>query len=967
MDAAQFLSCVVAPGNFLAVAFKKPDRNGMQHRFFPRDNTGEAAGFIKWCTRKGMDAWYAVASYKLASPDEKGVYSGDRTQQNVQTLKAFWIDIDVKRKGDKKTNVYSDVPDAMVWFKSFLSTTGLPYPNLWVRSGYGLHVYWVLQDAVDPQTWQPYADALKAAILATGGTIDVGITIDSARLLRPPETANFKDPANPAPVEVLSQYSRGDYPNQLIYQALQPYVGVVQARAVNYGSGGGVLAGAPPAVMAQRQQQLSSIAAAQANLTDNKRPRYFAEVAKKCGQAKLTLANGGLGETNRLWDLGWLTLLHFCADGEDYIHAIGNQDPRYNAANTERVFQQTRTEAVSKHLGAPTCASFDAMRPGICGTCPHRKGPSPFTVGTIEDKDEHFPKGYQRGDNCIQIEKPTKEGQTEWALAFSGNVHSPILDRVGDDRKLTFIYERGGVESTVAVLQSQALMRQEAAGKFYGLQGVTLNKFTADAITGFAVAWIEQLRDAQAERVETIPPFGWATRPDSSYSGFAVAGTLHMTDGTKGPAPGGDNEILGMFHPRGDLAGWQQACDFVTRGRPDLQVLVAAAFASPLIEFTGQQGVVMSAWSRNSAVGKSSAMAVGISAWADTKAMFSFDDTPNSIHYRIGKTKVMPAYWDEIRIDREKAGDFVDTLFKLGQGKDKARLNSDATLKPTGDWKTMLVISGNRPLMDLIVKERGDTNAGAVRLFEYQIDQPQMPFDASAPPTIALAGKNAGNAGAIYAAWLGEHIDYVRDQVVSMQDALKTKLDATQEERFYVACISCLILGAFFANGLNLTKFDIPAMRDFLKVAFDKLRAARKVDLVVTGGSFDIERVLANFVSHYSADRLKTNHFARPGPKGSASNLKVIWAPRRAGQLVIHVSKSDQRMRIDKDVFDTWCYNRNLSPSDIRQQMEARWGVKTGKAMLGAGTDYMTGRVTVLEIPLVAQELMGYNYDNDSK
>src|SRR4051794_22223709 len=114
MDAAQFLARVVAPGNFIAIAFLTAN-GGMAHRFFKRDDAVGAAGFMAWCNKKGLDAWYGTASYKLAAPDAKGNYHGKRTQDNVQALKTLWVDIDVKRQGDKKdpAQVYADLPAAV--------------------------------------------------------------------------------------------------------------------------------------------------------------------------------------------------------------------------------------------------------------------------------------------------------------------------------------------------------------------------------------------------------------------------------------------------------------------------------------------------------------------------------------------------------------------------------------------------------------------------------------------------------------------------------------------------------------------------------------------------------------------------------------------------------------------------------------------------------------------------------------
>lgn len=961
MDAVQFLSRTVAPGNYLAVCYKRPDRRMMSQRFFPRDDVAEAAHFMRWCSNKGMDCWYAVASYVLATPDGldgRGgqKYLGDRTQANAQALRCFWYDADIKRPGDNKTpaQAFDDWSELATWVQSFTAATSLPPPNLWVSSGYGAHLYWVLEDAIPAKDWMPLASAFKAALIASSAKGDVGLTSDSARILRPPETSNFKIPTAPAPTQVLAQLSRGDYPNDLMLQALQPYMGVAQQRAGNYSSGG--LSGAPASVFAGRQPSSSpSAAAAQANMPA-RREHLFADIAKTCEQVKHSLGTGGATDGYPLWYLGFMTLAHFCSDGASYAHEISKGHPKYAVAGVDAALQQVANEQAAKGNGAPSCASFNAWRPGVCNNCKVFGGmSSPYSLGSVSSD---LPEKYRRNNNAIEQSLPGKDGPV-WVPLFDGDVYGPTIDVVGSTYILSFTYENAGKKFPVIVEQPRLTPETSRLIGLFGSQGVILYSHNAMQFGAFLVAWIEKLRAMRAERADPIPPFGWVARPDGTYNGFSVGGMLYRPDGGIEPAPGGDPVILESYRPRGSIAEWRTAADFVLKDRPDLQVLVAAGFAAPLIEFTGHSGFVISTWSRDSAVGKSSAFLVGTSIWADPKAMMSFDDTPMSVHYRIGKTKVMPAYWDEVRVEPEKANEFVNTLFKLGQGKDRSRLNSDTTLKVTGDWKTILITAGNQRLMDFVVQERPDTDAGALRLFEFQLEHPTLPLNTEAAQTIALAGKNAGNAGRVYAAWLAANSDLVKNLVSAMQTKIQMSLGAAQGERFFVAGIACIMVAATVATGLGLGKFDNGAMMAFLKDAFEKLRQARIKDLPTNNGVFNIERILAEFIAEHNADRLVTNHFRRTGPKDPTFN--VVWAPRRlVGRLAVHVSISDQRMLIDKALWGKWCRNNRHSHTETFEQMELRWGARVSKGMIGAGTEYVTGSIYRIELPLTAPELATY-------
>lgn len=219
MNAEQFLARVVGPGNYLCIAWKDPARKqgGMIHRFFPRTDVHGAAGLMKWAASKGNDVWFAPAGFETAhaETDKQGrtIYKGERTQDNASMLRCFWIDIDVRRDGDKKgANVYETRQDALAWVTQFTAALELPPPNLLVDSGYGWHVYWILEDPMTKAEWQPYADAMRNAIQRHGFRCEAGLTSDAARLLRPPETLNFKAGMPGVPV-IAHPSRRGDIPN----------------------------------------------------------------------------------------------------------------------------------------------------------------------------------------------------------------------------------------------------------------------------------------------------------------------------------------------------------------------------------------------------------------------------------------------------------------------------------------------------------------------------------------------------------------------------------------------------------------------------------------------------------------------------------------------------------------------------------------------------------------------------------
>jgi hypothetical protein len=957
MDAAQFLARVVPPGNYVAVCFKKPAQHRMGVRFFPRDNLKEAASFIRWAPTKNHDTWFGLANYTTAEVLEDGKLTGRRTQENVQSLRSFWIDLDIKRPGDKKTLVHADLPSAVGWLKNFCAGTALPIPNLWVNSGYGLHLYWITEDPMTPEVWQPYAEALKAALVANNAIGDIGLSADSARILRPPETLNFKDPANPKPVSVLKQSP--EIPNQVIYDKLQPYM----ALAANYGngisSGSGALAGGPSAVMAQRSGSLAtpqSLVAAQANMPA-RAERFLAAIATKCHQVRDSLATSGAGDSYSLWYLGHLSLAHFCADGNQLAHDLSRGDPRYSSGNVDHHLQQVAAEHQRKGTGAPTCAKYDTYRTGVCRACPHwGKINSPLTLG-VEHGD--LPAGYRRAPNAIE-RRVVKGGEEAWVKLIDGDVFAPILDRKGGDYILTFTYEFAGKKSYVTVDQGTLPSDAGRLGGIFCNMGVTLYGVELQEFARFTMFWIKELRAMCAVRETPVPAFGWA-KENKTYIGFSVGGTLYKQDGTIEVAPGGDARINEAYQPRGDLQAWKDACKFVIDGRPELQVLVAAAFAAPLMEFTGETGVTLSAWSTHSGVGKSSALKVGQAVWGSLNMMCSMEDTHNAARKIIASTRVMPCYWDEMRIsDDARATEMLDMFFEVAQGKDKARLYSDTTLREIGEWRTLLVSTSNRPFMDHIIRDQS-TDAGAVRLFEFPVEQKQLVFSTQASRIVRSLEDNTGQAGKVYAAFISTCQQTAAKLVEKCAEMIHSQVQAVPSERLYIAGVSAILAGSHLARTAGLYDFDIPAMRDFLVVAFKNLRARRTGDLTVSNGVVDYDKIIGNFFADHSNEGLITNEFHNRGRPNK--NFTVVRRPTSFNRLAFHIGQRENMVRIDKQVFIDWCRKHKLAASPVIDQLKYTYGATETRAIMAGGTDYATGRVDYIAVPMTTPELAQYIYD----
>ena len=125
------------------------------------------------------------------------------------------------------------------------------------------------------------------------------------------------------------------------------------------------------------------------------RAQLVREYLSRCLQAEQSLASAGAGDPYKLWYMGWMTLLGFCEDGDQFIHQISSGHAKYNTANVDAHFAQTIGEITTKGIGPPTCAKIDAARPGVCGGCPFTgKVVSPIKLGYPVDPVADLPDSY---------------------------------------------------------------------------------------------------------------------------------------------------------------------------------------------------------------------------------------------------------------------------------------------------------------------------------------------------------------------------------------------------------------------------------------------------------------------------------------------------------------------------------------------------------------------------------------------
>ncbi|NJN00183.1 MAG: DUF927 domain-containing protein [Aquincola sp.] len=534
----------------------------------------DAATAVDEFVGDGFDAYYAMASYKQGfHKNEKGK-SVIRVRENVALLKALWFDVDFK-------GAYPDVVTAVGALQAFCKAVGLPAPSLLVHSGNGIHVYWPLSEAVSLDRWQRLADALKQAAKEHELGADLACTADACRVLRPPGSTNFKDPANPKPVKLLySSDKTFDYEH--LEATLVPF-------------------------MQARKPVLTGIAAsAISELTGGVEPRQsapsrFDEIIKHCAVAKHHAETHGADATEPEW-MSLLQILKHCEDGQLWVHGVSDGHPGYNEADTQRKWEARLANAA----GPTLCRTFDGYRPALCKKCPHYgfvKTPLQVGVETSEPVDG-LPSGWRTAENKRGVERlmiiDQGEGKTtkEWMRVMRYTPSSLRVTRsiVTGRYDLQFEIEIKDSRPWSVHLPGASLGNPRKLSEQLADCGLVFKEKELKSFLDLMSTWLEKLQAARriADVTESL---GWLISDegvDQRIIGFSCGSTTFYADGrvrNDVRAARDFREVAKLYEPRGALEPWKQGAQFIAeQNNPAFTAILAASFGAPLLRFTGQSG-----------------------------------------------------------------------------------------------------------------------------------------------------------------------------------------------------------------------------------------------------------------------------------------------------------------------------------------------------------------------------------------
>lgn len=907
----------------------------------------EAISYINWL--KTLPHKYDI--YACQSQQKDGIelktktgrtyFKAVRNQENALFLKSIFLDVDFKHYG---------TPEATrAALRDFTLKSGLPPASAVVKSTGGFHVYWTMMNYLTPAEWWPLAHALVNATKDLGFKVDTQSTIDSARVLRIPDTLNYKRNQ----LVELGYVLDFDYTLDRIEKALLPWK-VSTASAVHHVNGYVADLSLFPPLTPLDYSPLS------AGIEFHSNAPKLTELTKECEFLREAVNTGGANYDNPLWFLT-TSIATFLEDGRAAAHAMGNKHKDYKLEETDKEYDRLLKDRKEKNTGWVKCGTISGYGCTFCKACKHLpEGKSPLnfreTINLPPPQDDThddggggmappgvtstnvLPDGYRRNAKGL-IEKQVEgdDGTSGWVIVCDTPIANGWLQRA--PWGLNFFAETEPNKTEQIHLPFEVIGAVNELRKELSRQGVTVLDKNIKLVEEFLLSWISKLKKTKDAIVNTSP-FGWNVS-NGKVEGFVYGGKLYTpTDVRAAQSP--DVASARSYTPVGDIQPWINAAKLITdQKRPALDAIVASSFGAPLVRFTDMLGLMMNCVGE-SGIGKSTAVDVGLTVWGHrVKAKNVLVDTDNSVMNKIGELRSLPIFWDDLQPEATRR--YGRMTFQVTYGKEKDRLNQNAKRREAGTWQTLMISTSNNSLLDFLTENsNATTTAGIYRLFEIKVDRNHGLGQIAKADAARLIGKltdNYGRVGEAYAEYLGANFEALEEEVLEFQKALDVEVDASNEERLWTCTITCVCIGARVANRLGFTEFDEDALREFMIATLRKMRTELKDRGVDMTDKLNVSSILSSFLNQYrQRNTLFTNIIHKGQGRPSPGSIKIVGDTSRLDAIYVHIGLEDKMMRINSTAMGDWLKSKDISRHAFTSALKEQYGMRVIHAIIGGGT-----------------------------
>lgn len=909
--------------------------NGVVRQNFVKSKADIISSSSKLVSTKS-DAYYALATFNEPTK---------RTSENAMFLKSLWLDVDC---GEGKP--YKSQGEGLTAVKQFLKTTGLPKPTV-VNSGRGCHIYWPFIDHITVEEWKPLAVGLKTLCEISGLKADHSVTADAARILRVPETYNYKDPNSPAEVSILltGNASSVDSIRTKLPKALPE---VITSRPNREGMDDNTR------YLVEGDSQSSFPMIVRKSLR-----------GKGCAQiAAMVKEQDGYYEP--LWR-GGLSIAIRCVDGNKMIHRMSIEDHRYDEQKTQLKADNT--------LGPYTCAYMrelsQSTEEDLCAECtlsitspillgrefaraPKAKPARPEVSSTLFPATEEKPAVNKTSEPCTMDDLPYP-----YFKGRSGGVYKEGKDEDGEKIEIQ-IYEHNlfvtrRIYDPVdgeTVLMCHELPHDEvrefaaplkivqSAREFKDVlsaHGVAGSQKQMGNIMSYTTAFVKELqRKSKADKAKAR--YGW----NEDCTEFLIGEHNYTPRGEEFSPPSSYTRGLSDYlTSKGNRDIWIEGVQNYADSDPEKAFAVALGFAAPLMTFTGLAGVNVNFISNASGTGKTLALAVQNSIWGHPiKLMLSEDDTSASRQHLMGIMHNLPMTVDEMTNSTPIVTSEFMYATSRGRGKNRMEGQKNALRVNSTEWSTILSTSSNASPKDKLSAIKSRAEGEMRRFMDVTMTKPFT--DTAGRDLYNMIENNYGVAGLGYAQWMVKYQKDIPDMINAARDEIEKDVGYDGGERFWVGLGAVVTVAAKLAYDCMGLDLGTVKLKDWVCELIRKSRI--ELDMHVT----DHVGVMGEFLNENIGATLVINNEELDDITHS-----VIVKPAY-GQIVVRYEAENDLLFVSRKALRDYCASQQISMDDLLNSL-------TGIKYRGLKKKRMTSGTGIMSTPTDTVEFDTSEVDMD--
>ena len=918
MDINTFLHRILPTDGEYCVLALQPKQNRRLQKFY--DSIGAVEDAAYDLDSKGYDVYFAMATFEEA---------GSRKVDNIKKIKSFFLDLDCGEGKDFATQ-----KDALLSLRSFTKKLSLPKPVV-VNSGRGVHAYWPLKEYVCLDDWLPVADKLKQQCFTHGLLADPAVTADAARVLRVPRTHNYKsDP--PAEVTIISDAKYVDFD---VFSELLGY---------------------DPIAVPTKIEGSNAVMDALMSNTENS----FKDIMRKtvegrgCEQLKLIVTDQE-NCTEPLWRAG-LSIAKFCSDGDKAAQKLSKNHTEYTPELT--------TEKLNNIKGPYLCSTFDEHSPDICPDCPHfGKIKSPIVLGSrVAEAEDNivfepavsvpntpitsyviptYPRPYFRGANGgVYMRTSNAEGDIDEKVIYHNDLY--VVRRlqdieVGEAIVMRLHLPKDGVREFTIPLT--AVTSRDEFRKQMSMQGVAVTKM--DELMQYTTTWVNELQ-ASSTADEAHRQFGWV---DDEYKSFILGSRdIRPNEIAFNPPSTQTAGLFPAFETKGDLEGWKDTIRFYNKKGMELhQYVVGTAFGSVLMQFQPIHCAALHIHSKDSGLGKTTAMIAGASVWGNPDELILQEcDTYATKMNRGEMYHNLPLYIDELTNSHGK--ELSDMAYQLANGRQRGRMTSGANQERHrgAAWRLLSVTTGNASIVERVSAFKNMPKAEAQRIMEANVRKVHFESKKETDIFSAALKDNYGHAGVEFIQYVMNNLDAVRKICTDMQERVDRLAGLKAENRFWSVGVAMTLSGLLIAKKIGLIDFDLKGIQAW---AITQLKANKAA---VDDMTVSVEQTLNDYFSeHYnSMIWIKSTQDLRKENNNGLDSLVIPEATPRASKLVARYETDTKLAYLLPKPLKTWCADQQINYAQFVSDLKGKMGAKSRKVRITKGTPMHLPSTNVLVV-----------------